>query len=94
MLRSSASSDHTVPGTTVQIIDSALSPDARWLLVVTQKKTADEGQAGKMPKYVTESGYEEFQEVRTRVGRNSPIAQALWLVDLGIMLAAARAGQG
>ena len=70
-------------GDDVQIIDSALSPDARWLLVVTQKKTADEGQAGKMPKYVTESGYEEFQEVRTRVGRNSPIAQALWLVDLG-----------
>ena len=32
---------------------------------------------------MTESGYEEFQEVRTRVGRNSPIAQALWLVDLG-----------
>ena len=70
-------------GDDVQIIDSALSPDARWLLVVTQKKGADEGQAGKMPKYVTESGYEEFQEVRTRVGRNSPIAQALWLVDLG-----------
>ena len=69
-------------GDDVEIIDSALSPDARWLLVVTQKKGADAGQAGKMPKYVTESGYEEFQEVRTRVGRNAPIAQALWLVDL------------
>ena len=69
-------------GDDVQIIDSALSPDARWLLVVTQKKGADAGQVGKMPKYVTESGYEEFQEVRTRVGRNPPIAHALWLVDL------------
>ena len=69
-------------GEDVQLIDSALSPDARWMLVVTQKKGADAGQAGKMPKYVTESGYEEFQEVRTRVGRNPPIAQALWLVDL------------
>ena len=33
-----------------------------------------------MPKYVTESGYEEFEEVRTRVGRNAPVPQRLWLV--------------
>lgn len=57
-------------GDEVEIVDSALSPDGRHLLVVTQAKNADEGQAGKMPRYVTESGYEEFQEVRTRVGRN------------------------
>ena len=69
-------------GDEVEIVDSALSPDARWLLVATQEKGADAGQAGKLPKYVTESGYEEFQEVRTRVGRNAPLAQALWLVDL------------
>ncbi|OOW95628.1 peptidase S9 [Xanthomonas campestris pv. vitistrifoliae] len=70
-------------GDEVQIVDSALPPDGRHLLVVTQAKSADEGQAGKMPKYVTESGYEEFQEVRTRVGRNAPAAHALWLVDVG-----------
>ena len=69
-------------GDEVEIIDSALSPDARWMLVVTRKKGAEAGQAGKMPKYVTESGYEEFEEVRTRVGRNPPLAQTLWLVDL------------
>lgn len=68
-------------GDDVEIVDSALSPDGRHLLVVTQAKGADEGQAGKMPKYVTESGYEEFQEVRTRVGRNNPVPHALWLVD-------------
>jgi dipeptidyl aminopeptidase/acylaminoacyl peptidase len=68
-------------GDDVQIENSSLSPDGRWLLVVTRKK-GDEGQAGKMPKYVTESGYEEFQEVRTRVGRNPPLAHALWLVDV------------
>jgi dipeptidyl aminopeptidase/acylaminoacyl peptidase len=68
-------------GDDVEIADSALSPDGRHLLVVTQAKGADEGQAGKMPKYVTESGYEEFQEVRTRVGRNAPVPQTLWLVD-------------
>ena len=69
-------------GDEVQIMESALSPDTRWLLVVTQKKGADAGQAGKLPRYVTESGYEEFQEVRTRVGRNAPLPQTLWLVDL------------
>ncbi|HEY5971437.1 MAG TPA: prolyl oligopeptidase family serine peptidase [Pseudoxanthomonas sp.] len=69
-------------GDEVEIVDSALSPDARWLLVVTTKKGTEAGQAGKMPKYVTESGYEEFQETRTRVGRNAPLAQTLWLVDL------------
>ena len=68
-------------GDDVEIVDSALSPDGRHLLVITQAKDADEGQSGKMPRYITESGYEEFQEVRTRVGRNAPAAQTLWLVD-------------
>ncbi|MET0808988.1 MAG: S9 family peptidase [Pseudoxanthomonas sp.] len=69
-------------GDDVQLVQSAMSPDARWLLVVTQKKNAESGQAGKLPRYVTESGYEEFQDVRTRVGRNAPPPQALWLADL------------
>lgn len=69
-------------GEDVQVEDSALSPDGRWLLVVTRKKGADIGQTGKMPRYVTESGYEEFQDVRTRVGRNPPPAHQLWLVDV------------
>jgi dipeptidyl aminopeptidase/acylaminoacyl peptidase len=69
-------------GSDVTIVDSLLSPDARWLLVVTTAKDADAGQAGKMPKYVTESGYEEFEETRTRVGRNAPVPQRLWLVDV------------
>ena len=69
-------------GKGVEIADSALSPDGRWLLVVTTAKGADAGQAGKMPKYVTESGYEESEETRTRVDRNPPLAHALWLVDV------------
>ncbi len=69
-------------GKNVEIADSALSPDGRWLLVVTTAKGADAGQGGKMPKYVTESGYEEFEEVRTRVGRNAPQPHTLWLVDV------------
>ncbi|TXH70083.1 MAG: S9 family peptidase [Lysobacteraceae bacterium] len=69
-------------GADVDIADSALSPDGRWLIVVTTAKGAEAGQAGKMPKYVTESGYEEFEEVRTRVGRNAPLPHRLWLVDV------------
>ena len=69
-------------GTKVEIADSALSPDGRWLLVVTTEKGADQGQAGKMPVYVTESGYEEFEDARTRVGRNAPLPHTLWLVDM------------
>lgn len=70
-------------GTDVAIADSALSPDGRWLLVVTTAKGADAGQAGKLPKYVTESGYEESEEAHTRVGRNAPLPHTLWLVDVG-----------
>ncbi|MEG3193160.1 prolyl oligopeptidase family serine peptidase [Lysobacter sp. D1-1-M9] len=69
-------------GDKVEIIDSALSPDAKWLLVVTQAKDGERGQAGSMPKYITESGYEEFEEVRPRVGRKAPLPHSLWLVDV------------
>lgn len=69
-------------GKDVAIEDSALSPDGRWLLVVTTTKGAEAGKSGQMPKYVTESGYEEFEEVRTRVGRGEPLPHKLWLVDI------------
>ena len=69
-------------GKDVDIVDSALSPDGRWLLVATTEKGAATGTAGKMPKYVTESGYEEFEDVRTRVGRADPLPQKLWLAEI------------
>lgn len=69
-------------GDEVVIHDSSLSPDLRYLLVVTLQKDAKEEPPGQMPEYVTESGYEEFRNVRTRVGRNPPLPQKLWLVDL------------
>lgn len=69
-------------GEKVSISASALSPDGRWLLVVTQDAKYAEGQAGKMPVYVTESGYEEVEDVRTRVGRNPPAGQKLVRIDL------------
>lgn len=72
----------TYLGNNVDISGSSLSPDARYAIVITTEKGSDEGQAGKMPKYVTESGFEEFETVRTRVSRNMPLAQKLWLVDV------------
>ncbi len=74
--------DATYLGKNVDITSSSLSPDSRYAIVITTEKGADEGQTGKMPKYVTESGFEEFEETRTRVGRNMPLAQKLWLVDV------------
>ncbi|MDR2872094.1 MAG: S9 family peptidase [Xanthomonadaceae bacterium] len=69
-------------GDDVTIVSSSLAPDLRHLLVVTRSKNAPLGQTGTMPEYITESGYETFRNVRTRVGRNPPAPQRLWLVDL------------
>ena len=69
-------------GSDVTLAGSALSPDGRWLLVATTEKKADAGQRGQMPKFITESGYEETEEVRTRVGRNDPVPMTFWLVDM------------
>ncbi len=69
-------------GDKVTIEGSALSPDGRWLVIVTAAKGADKGRVGKMPRYVTESGYEEMDDERTRVGRSGPAPHALKLIDL------------
>jgi hypothetical protein len=69
-------------GDKVVIEGSALSPDGLWLLLVTAPNAGEKGRVGKMPRYVTESGYEEFDDQRTRVGRNLPSPHLLKLVDL------------
>ena len=69
-------------GDKVVIDGSALSPDGKWLLVVTAPKDAEKGRIGKLPRYVTESGYEEFDDQRPRVGRNMPAQHTVKLVDL------------
>lgn len=68
-------------GEKIEFRGSALSPDGRWLLLVSEAKEGNGGQVGKMPKYVTESGYEETEDVRTRVGRNPPLGHSLHLID-------------
>ena len=69
-------------GEDVQLDGSMLSPNGRWLLVVTSPKGSETGKTSKLQKYVTESGYEEGEEERTRVGRNLPAGEQLKLVDL------------
>jgi dipeptidyl aminopeptidase/acylaminoacyl peptidase len=69
-------------GDEVAIQETQLSPDGRWMLVVTAAKAADKGRKGKLTRYVTDSGYEEFEDERVRVGRNAPPTQSLLLLDL------------
>ena len=61
---------------------SSLSPDGRWLLLAVQPASHDQGRTGRMPHYVTVDGFNDVEDVRTRVGRNLPAAQSLWLLDL------------
>ncbi len=69
-------------GENVRILETVLSPDAHWLAVVTESKLAAPGLEGKLTRYVTESGYEEAETERLRVGRNPPAPQSVWLLDL------------
>ncbi len=69
-------------GDKAKAVDTELSPDGRWLLVVTIPKDYDEGRAPPVNHYVTESGYTEAKEARTYVGHNEPAPQSLLLLDL------------
>jgi dipeptidyl aminopeptidase/acylaminoacyl peptidase len=84
-LRSADSTQAPAPfylGEDVSIRDTELSPDGRWMAVVTVAKSAAKGFEGKLTRYVTESGYEEFETERLRVGRNPPPPQSLLLLNL------------
>jgi dipeptidyl aminopeptidase/acylaminoacyl peptidase len=69
-------------GDTVAVRATSLSPDARWMMVVTVPKAAVKGREGDLTHYVTESGYEELEKERLRVARNTPAGQTLWLLNL------------
>lgn len=67
-------------GTTIAA--TALSPDGRWMLVVTQPSHYDDGKPAVVNHYVTRSGYTEKEKARPYVGRNAPVPQSVWLLDL------------
>ncbi len=84
-LAAMTSSDSDKPwylGEDREIVDSSLSPSGDKMLVITAEKQADDGRTGKMPHYVTASGYVDIEDVRTRVGRNVPGGHQLLLLDL------------
>ena len=69
-------------GDDVAVLNTSLSPDAKWLAVVTVPKSAAVGFEGKLTRYVTESGHEEFDKEHVRAGRNPPARQSLLLLNL------------
>jgi Tol biopolymer transport system component len=69
-------------GDDVKIEGTSFGPDGRWMLVFTTPKSYDKGKSGKLQHFVTESGYEEQEDERTRVGRNDPAPQSMLLLDL------------
>ena len=69
-------------GKGIDIAATALSPNGRWLVVVTQAKGFEEGEPGIMPNYITTSGYVETSKEHTYVGLNPPPAQQVKVLDL------------
>ena len=69
-------------GDKVKAADTELSPDGRWMLVITEPAHPDDGKAPAVVHYVTESGYTDVQKAREYVGRNDPAPQSLLLLDL------------
>ncbi|HXD37200.1 MAG TPA: prolyl oligopeptidase family serine peptidase [Rhodanobacter sp.] len=69
-------------GDKIKALSSALSPDGRWMLLVTVPKSYKDGKAPLVNHYVTDSGYTEPQDARTYVGRSDPAPQSLLLLDL------------
>ncbi len=69
-------------GADMEVRDSSLSPDGRWMLVRLAKTGSPEGRRDAMPQYVSETGYVESRQVRPKVGTGKPAGEALVLLDL------------
>ncbi len=69
-------------GNKVKVAMTSLSPDARWLLVVTRPASYQRGKRPFVVHFVNDSGYPETENARTYVGRNNPAPQSLLLLDL------------
>src|SRR5690348_1592460 len=69
-------------GDKIKVVTTSLSPDARWMMVVTEPKSYRPGKHPVVVHYVNDSGYPETEKVRNYVGRNSPAPQSLLLLDL------------
>ena len=69
-------------GDKITLVDTELSPNGRWMLLVTVPKDYAAGKAPLVNHYVTDSGYTEPENARTYVGKKDPAPQSLLLLDL------------
>jgi dipeptidyl aminopeptidase/acylaminoacyl peptidase len=69
-------------GGKVHVAMTSLSPNARWMLVVTRPASHQRGKHPVVVHYVDDSGYPETEPARTYVGHNNPAPQSLLLLDL------------
>ena len=86
--RARQSSDPTQPplafylGDGQKIAAQFLSPNGKAMLVVLEPKEVNEGRAEKMANFVSNDGYVEILEVRTKVGTGKPVSPTFVLLDL------------
>ncbi|MGH8362411.1 MAG: prolyl oligopeptidase family serine peptidase [Gammaproteobacteria bacterium] len=69
-------------GDQIKIIRSSLSPDGRWLVLMTIPANYQRGAPGVMPEWITASGYVEMLKRHTYVGLNPPPPQSVMVLDL------------
>ncbi|HET7651122.1 MAG TPA: prolyl oligopeptidase family serine peptidase [Gammaproteobacteria bacterium] len=69
-------------GDRIRIDYSSLSPDGRWMVLITQDKNYDRGAPGMMPNYITDSGYADILKRHTYVGHNPLPPQSVTVLDL------------
>ena len=69
-------------GEDLQPETQSLSPDGDHLILAAVDPDHDGGRPDQMPHYVTESGYVEVEDVRSKVGRNPPPEHILKFIGL------------
>lgn len=70
-------------GEEVAIEAASLSPSGEWLLLVTAPKRGEgAGKPSKVPTWVTESGYVEVEDARSKVGTEAMAAHSVLVLDL------------
>ncbi|EGN75722.1 dipeptidyl aminopeptidase/acylaminoacyl peptidase [Idiomarina sp. A28L] len=69
-------------GNNVQVVEASLAPSADHAIIAVTEPQSWRGDSDLMPRYVTETGRVENQNVRRRVADAKPIHHTLYLVDI------------
>lgn len=69
-------------GKNVQVVEASLSPNAEHAIIAVSEPQSWRDDGDLMPRYVTESGRIENQNVRRRVADAKPVHHKLYLVDV------------